>query len=175
MSLIQCRECGQKISPQEKYCPHCGANPHKLFRDSEIRLGILLLITITALAVAAKTPLVRNIFAKNKSNTMGAFPVASLQVNYSQNYKPLPDRIAVTGEVKNINSFKLPNVEVIVRWFDKYGNLICTDTGQIQAQPLYAGRISSFEVISIYQEDMLDYQIAFRSGGGGDITTINKR
>lgn len=174
MSLIQCRECGQKISTKEKYCPHCGANPHKFFRESEIRLAILLLIMIASLMVAAKLPFVRNIFAKNKSNAVGAFPVASLQVNYSQSYKPLPDRIAVTGEVKNINSVTLPNVEAIVRWFDKYGNLICTDTGQIQAQPLYAGRISSFEVISMYHEDMLDYQIAFKAVGG-DITTINKR
>jgi hypothetical protein len=145
--------------------------------ESEIRLIILLVIMVIALVVATRMPFLRNIFTGSwsRKDSVFSFPVASLQINYSQSYKPLPDRIAVTGEVKNLESITLPNVEVIVRWYDKYGNLVRTDTDRIQAQPLLAGRVSTFEVISVYQEDMIDYQLAFRTSAGGDIATVNKR
>jgi hypothetical protein len=177
MSLITCRECGHKISTKATYCPHCGASPHKISMESEIRLIILLVTLVIALVVATKMPIVRNIFAGNwsKKESVFSFPVASLQINYSQSYKPVADRIAVTGEVKNLDSITLPDVEVIVKWYDKYGNLVNTDTDRIQAQPLYAGRVSSFEVISVYQEDMIDYELSFRTLSGGDIATIKKR
>ena len=177
MALIYCRECGHKVSNKATYCPHCGASPHKISMESEIRLIILLVIMVIALVIATRMPFLRNIFIGNwsKKESMFSFPVASLQINYSQSYKPLPDRIAVSGEVKNLESITLPNVEVIVRWYDKYGNLVRTDTDRIQAQPLLSGRVSTFEVISVYQEDMIDYQLAFRTSAGGDIATITKR
>jgi hypothetical protein len=145
--------------------------------ESEIRLIILLVTMVIALVVATRVPFLRNIFTGNwsKKESVFSFPVASLQINYSQSYKPLPDRIAVTGEVKNLDSITLPDVEVIVKWYDKYGNLVSTDIDRIQAQPLYAGRVSSFEVISLYREDMIDYQLSFRTLSGGDIASISKR
>jgi hypothetical protein len=177
MSLVHCRECGHKISTQASYCPHCGASPHKISMESEIRLIILLVIMVITLVVATRIPFLRNIFTGNwsKKESVFSFPVASLQINYSQSYKPVPDRIAVTGEVKNLDSVTLPDVEVIVKWYDKYGNLVATDTDRIQAQPLYAGRVSAFEVISVFQEDMIDYQLSFRTLTGGDIATMIKR
>jgi hypothetical protein len=177
MSLIYCRECGHKISTKATYCPHCGASPHKISMESEIRLIILLVTMVIALVIATRISFLRNIFTGNwsRKESIFSFPVASLQINYSQSYKLLPDRIAVTGEVKNLDSITLPDVEVIVRWYDKYGNLVRTDNDRIQAQPLYSGRVSSFEVISVYQEDMIDYQLAFRTLSGGDIATIQKR
>lgn len=177
MSLFHCRECGHKISTQASYCPHCGASPHRISMESEIRLIILLVIMVITLVIATRIPFLRNIFTGNwsRKESVFSFPVASLQINYSQSYKPVPDRIAVTGEVKNLESITLPDVEVIVRWYDKYGNLVTTDTDRIQAQPLYPGRVSSFEVISVYQEGMIDYQLSFRTLTGGDIATMVKR
>lgn len=145
--------------------------------ESEIRLIILLIIMVTALVIANRMPSLRNLYTQNwtKKDSIFSFPVASLQINYSQSYKPLPDRIAVAGEVKNIAVNILPDVEVIVNWYDKSGILIATDTDRIQAQPLLPGRSSTFEVISIYQDGMVDYQLSFRTSAGGDIATILKK
>ncbi|MDD5258422.1 MAG: FxLYD domain-containing protein [bacterium] len=176
MPLIKCRECGHMISTQAAYCPNCGVSPNKISMESEIRLVILLVILILALLVAARMPLLRNIFIGNWSNKENLLAeVASVQINYSQSYRPVPDRIAVTGEVKNLSTVTLPDVEVTIHWLDKYGNLVGTDTARIQAQPLYAGRVSSFEVISIYQDDMIDYQLSFRTMAGGHIASKNKK
>ncbi len=176
MSLIKCRECGRKISTQATYCPHCGVSPHKISLEAEIRLVILLVLLILVIVIATRMPFLRNIFTGNWSHKESvSAAVASLKINYSQSYKPRPDRIAVTGEVKNLGSEILSDVEVIVRWIDKDRNLVTTDTDKIQAQPLYAGRVSSFEVISVYQDDMIDYQLSFRTVTGEDIVSINKK
>ncbi len=177
MTIIHCRECGHKISTKATYCPHCGASPHKISMESEIRLIILLIIMVIGMVIANRIPAIRNLYTQNwaKKDSIFSFPVASLQINYSQSYKPLPDRIAVAGEVKNIDPNVLPDVEAIVKWYDKSGILVATDTDRIQAQPLMPGRSSTFEVISVYEDGMVDYQLSFRTLAGGDIAVISKR
>lgn len=177
MTLMPCRECGHKISSKATFCPHCGASPNKISMESEIRLIILLIIMVIGMVIANRIPAVRNLYTQNwaKKDSIFSFPVASLQINYSQSYKLLPDRVAVAGEVKNIDANVLPDVEAIVKWYDKSGNLVTTDTDRIQAQPLLPGRISTFEVISVYQDGMIDYQLSFRTLSGGDIAAISKK
>lgn len=144
---------------------------------SEIRLIILLIIMASGMAIANRIPVLRNLYTQNwaKKDSIFSLPVASLQINYSQSCKLLPDRIAVAGEVKNIDANVLPDVEAIVKWYDKSGNLVTTDTDRIQAQPLFPGRSSAFEIISVYQDGMVDYQLSFRTLSGGDIATILKK
>lgn len=177
MTMMNCRECGHKISNKATYCPHCGASLHKISMESEIRLIILLIIMVIGMVIANRIPVIRNLYTQNwaKKDSIFSFPVASLQINYSQSYKPLPDRIAVAGEVKNIDANVLPDVEAIVYWYDKSGNLITTDTDRIQAQPLLPGRSSTFEIISVYEEGMVDYQLSFRTSSGGDVALTTKR
>ena len=177
MSLIHCRECGHKISSQATYCPHCGASPHKISMETEIRMIILLIILAIGLIVLTKMSVVHNILNQNwaRKESVFSFPVASLEVTYSQSYRVGSDRIAVAGQVKNIDNKILPNVEVGVRWYDKAGTLLSTDVETLDANPLYPGRQGSFEVLSVYSPDMADYVLFFRALNGGDIAIINKR
>ncbi len=177
MTIMNCRECGHKISTKASYCPHCGASPHKISMEAEIRLIILLIIMVIGIVIANRIPAIRNLYTQNwaKKDSVFSFPVASLQVNYSQSYKLLPDRIAIAGEVKNLDINILPDVEAIVKWYDKSGNLVTTDIDRIQAQPLMPGRSSTFEVISVYEAGMVDYKLSFRTLAGGDIAVTSKR
>lgn len=178
MTLIHCRECGKKISTKAVYCPHCGASPHRITIETEIRMIIMIILLTITIIVAVKTPKIHNLLFSNwaKKDNVFSFPIASLEVTYSQSYKVLYDRVAVAGQVKNIGDKILPDIEVIVRWFDKSGNLILSDTARINTNPLYPNRVGNFEVISVYNDSMADYQLAFRTlAGGGDIAIINKR
>lgn len=177
MSLVHCRECGHRISSQATYCPHCGASPHKISMETEIRMIILLIILAIALIVLTKMSVVHNILNQNwaKKESVFSFPVASLEVTYSQSYRVAPDRIAVSGQVKNIDNKILPDVEVGVRWYDKAGNILSTDVEKVDTNPLYPGRQGNFEVLSVYTPDMADYVLFFRALNGGDIAVINKR
>ncbi len=177
MSLITCKECGRKVSDHATYCPHCGASPHKISMEMEVRLIILLIVMVIGLIILTKMPRVHDLIFQNwaRKESVFSFPVASLEVTYSQSYKPLPDRIAVAGQVKNIDTKILPDVEVSVRWYDKSGLLLSTDVDQVNTNPIMPGRVGSFEVISIYNPDMADYVLSFRTASGGDIAVIQKR
>jgi hypothetical protein len=145
--------------------------------ETEIRMIILLIILAIGLIILTKMPVVHNILFQNwaRKDNVFSFPVASLEVTYSQSYRVVPDRIAVSGQVKNIDTKILPDVEVGVRWYDKTGNLIATDVDKLDANPIYPGRIGSFEILSVYSSEMADYVLFFRTATGGDIAVILKR
>lgn len=172
---LTCQECGHKISTNARYCPHCGARKHLIAVQAQLRVIILFILLTIAAVVASKTPELHNLLFSNWVKTDAFFlPEATLEILYSQNYKVYNDRIAVSGQVKNITDKTLTNVEVIVNWFDKSGIFLQSDIGLITTDPLYSNRVGSFEIISIYDERMADYQLAFRTSGG-DIAVINKK
>lgn len=83
--------------------------------------------------------------------------------------------ITVQGQVENISSDKLENVEAIVSYCDKDNNFIKYDVAVIQYNPIMPGQISPFKVIGIDNPLIVRCRMDFQFIFGGKIETIDSR
>jgi len=83
--------------------------------------------------------------------------------------------IIIQGQVENISSNELNNVEAIVRYYDKDNNFIRYDVATIQYNPIMPGQTSPFKVIGIDDPLIAKYSVYFQFTNGGLIETINSQ
>lgn len=83
--------------------------------------------------------------------------------------------VEVTGRVKNISGESLKNVEAVVEFEDRNGQLITTDSALIDYNPILPGQTSTFKVIETYNPAMKKAGISFKDLMGGSIPTYSKR
>jgi len=77
----------------------------------------------------------------------------------------------VEGEVQNISSESLVNVNAVVAFYDSKEKLITSAENIIAYSPILAGQISLFRVKTIYNPDMVNANIDFKLLNGESIPT----
>ena len=78
------------------------------------------------------------------------------------------------GQVKNISSVPLKNVQAVVTWYDGNGNMITSSSALIQYNPILPGQISPFEVMETENPAMKKAAVEFSHLMGGTIRSYSK-
>lgn len=79
------------------------------------------------------------------------------------------------GQVKNISNRKLKNVEALVTWYNKSGEMITSDSSLIEYNPIMPGQISPFQVMESYNPAMQNATIEFKFMWGEPIRTFHDK
>ena len=79
------------------------------------------------------------------------------------------------GQIKNISSLKLKNVQAVVTWYDKNDNMITLSSALIEYNPILPGQSSPFKVMKTYNPAMEKAGVEFSHLMGGTITTYRKK
>lgn len=79
------------------------------------------------------------------------------------------------GQVKNISKGKMENVEALVTWYDKNGDMITSNSALIEYNPILPGQTSPFKVIQSHNPAMKRATIEFKFIFGNAIPTFHKK
>ena len=82
--------------------------------------------------------------------------------------------VEAEGRVMNVSGRPLKNVEVIVIFFAESGEMVTSSTALISYNPILAGQMSTFKVITQHNPAMKDATVEFKDLLGGSILTRNK-
>jgi hypothetical protein len=82
------------------------------------------------------------------------------------------DYIIVEGQIKNISTEKLENVEALVEFFDENDNFIKSDSALIEYDILLPDQTSPFKVMTITNPEIKIYRVSFKYFSGGKIYHI---
>lgn len=165
MAMTKCKECGTDISTKAEACPKCGAKRKKTSPIGCL-LGIIVLIIIIAGSISAPNS------ATNSSGT--ASSSASQQsetklilLNWSWHEEH--GYAIVEGEVKNISSENLRNVQAVATFYTADGKFITSDDALIEYNPIIPGQTSPFKTMATYNPAMDSAKITFKELMGGTI------
>jgi len=78
------------------------------------------------------------------------------------------------GQVKNISNMKLENVQAVVTWYDKNGNMVASGSALIKYNPIFSGQTSPFRVIKTYNPAMKKAGLEFSKLMGGTLRVYQK-
>lgn len=81
----------------------------------------------------------------------------------------------VEGQVKNISTVSLSNIEAVVTWYTKNGQFIISDSALVKFNPILPGQVSPFETITTGNPRMAKYAVEFQNFGGGRINAVDRR
>jgi len=173
MALIKCKECGKEVSNKATKCPNCGAPIVK----KGIGCGGLLLIIILSLitigmisSLSTQQPATK----MSPSTRIAPQPTDQLELLSSKGYEEYGYMI-VEGQVKNITSYNLKNVEAVAAWYDDKENFITSDSTLAEYNPIVPGQASPFKVMSTHNPVMKKYTISFKYLMGGTINCKDSR
>ncbi|MBE9582555.1 MAG: zinc ribbon domain-containing protein [Proteobacteria bacterium] len=79
------------------------------------------------------------------------------------------------GQVKNISSLKLENVQAVVTWYDRNDNMITSSSALIEYNPILPGQSSPFKVMKTYNPAMQKAGVEFSHLMGGTIRTYREK
>ena len=79
------------------------------------------------------------------------------------------------GLVKNISNAKLDNVQAVVTWYDKNGNMITSSSTLIEYNPILPGQTSPFKVMKTYNPAMKKAGVEFSKLMGGKLRVYRKK
>ena len=79
------------------------------------------------------------------------------------------------GQVKNISNTKLDDVQAVVTWYDKNGNMITSSSALIEYNPILPGQVSPFKVIKTYNPAMEKAGVEFSKLMGGTLKVYRKK
>jgi len=79
------------------------------------------------------------------------------------------------GRVKNISNASIKGIQVVVSHLDKDGKFITSDSHFIEYNPILAGQISPFKVMTRYNPAMKKATLDFKKFGGGSIGWTRKK
>ena len=89
----------------------------------------------------------------------------------SWNWESEFEYVTAQGEVRNISSKKLENVQVLVTWFDGQNRMITSNSSLIDYNPIMPGQVSHFKVIEFDDPLMESATIEFKNMSGNVIKT----
>jgi len=81
----------------------------------------------------------------------------------------------VKGQIKNISSKRLENVEAVASFYDKNHNFITSGSALIEYNPILPGQTSPFEAMETANPEMYSATVEFKFLSGGSISTYKKR
>ena len=94
-----------------------------------------------------------------------------LNTSWSENY----GYATYEGQVKNISSLKLENIQAVVTWYDGNGNMITSSSAMIEYNPILPGQASPFKVMKTYNPAMQKAGVEFSHLMGGTIRTYSEK
>jgi len=83
--------------------------------------------------------------------------------------------LTVSGQVKNISSESLQNVQALIEYYDSDGLFIKSGEALIEYNPVLSEQTSPFEVITTDNPAIARYQVSFKFLLGNTITTEDLR
>jgi hypothetical protein len=83
--------------------------------------------------------------------------------------------VAVRGQVRNISAQHLERTLVTVTWRDDKGQFVKSGVALIDEDPILAGEISSFEVVSTWTRRMATYDVRFTTLRGEYLASRDDR
>jgi RNA polymerase subunit RPABC4/transcription elongation factor Spt4 len=108
---------------------------------------------------------------KQKREYKASCQLEVLSSNWSTDY----GYATYEGQVKNISSLKLKNVQAIVTWYDRNGNMITSSSALIEYNPILPGQRSPFKVMKTHNPAMAKAGVEFSHLMGGTIRTYHKK
>jgi hypothetical protein len=160
-AAIVCRHCGRDLLPNAPNAqiprPKRKANP--VTWATLMILGLLLLGWCVVRVPAPTSP--GSATARTEASPHLALLSSSASSAYGYH--------KVAGEVRNVSTESLRNVEAVVTWRDGSGRFITSDTALIEYNPLLAGQTSPFEVATRSNPEMQSYTVEFKLLMGGTL------
>jgi hypothetical protein len=89
----------------------------------------------------------------------------------SQNFNVEDDWCTVTGEVKNIGSEKIANVEALTTFYDGNHKVVKTAEAVIAYNPILVGQTSPWKVLTTNNPEIKSERTTFKKLLGGEIET----
>ena len=168
MKLIECKDCGKKISKRAKVCPNCGASRPQTSGCA----WIILFLIFSFLAVLILTTLLDtdNIDTNdapnwNQNETAAVLDRENVGLTKPESELPIPvlvvtdlewqkdDRLQSIkwwGRVKNVSREPVKSVEVFIEFFDSSGDFVSTSSTWLSFNPLLPNQTSPFEMYGNY-------------------------
>lgn len=81
----------------------------------------------------------------------------------------------VRGQVRNISSQRLDNVQAVVSLYDSNGTFIKSEAWLIEFNPILPGQVSPFNVIFVDDPKRASYSASFKVYGGSKILVKDSR
>lgn len=193
-----CSKCGQKLAEQEKFCPGCGQAvnladapigalpPIKEKPKSPAISGCLSTIIIIAVIYFIGTCNKQEPTHTDSDNTptfstQPSAPAPSAPASTepklkkgSENFRFEDGYCIVDGEVTNISSDKISDVEAVTTFYDKAGNVVKTTDALIKYNPITAGQTSPYETMDTENPVIKTEKTTFASIGGEAIPFKDK-
>ena len=188
MALTKCPDCGSDVSDLAPVCPKCGrpltvqaaqkspAPPPAKKKTSPLAWGCLIVLVIFGgLWILGKmmTPTVSSpgsYSSDRSSHTEGP----SLEL-VSSNWHTESGYAIFEGQVKNISTAPLENVDAVVTFYDSAGGFITSSDALIDFNPILPGQTSPFKVMKTENPAMHKAGVAFKHLMGGSIEHRNAK
>ena len=107
---------------------------------------------------------------KQKKEYRASCQLEVVSSNWSENY----GYATYEGQVKNISNSKMDNVQAVVTWYDRNGNMITSSSALIEYNPILPGQISPFKVMKTYNPAMYKAGVEFSKLMGGTLRVYRK-
>ena len=82
--------------------------------------------------------------------------------------------LGCNGEVKNLTSSVMSDLQVDIAWLDSNGEVIARSQPQLIDALILPGKAVRWEALSDYGEDRHDYRIEFYDSSGAKLETVDQ-
>jgi hypothetical protein len=172
MALIKCKECNKEISKKADKCPHCGA-PVGPKQYSIFSLVFVIIIIWVLWKIFSPTPSINSALKPTASTASPPLKLLASTCNHDNGF------IQLEGEVQNISSKKLDNVEAVGLFRAKDGTLVKSVDMLVEYNPIMPNQTSPFHVITTTNPMIKTCNISFKSLTTGEeiayIDTLKKK
>jgi hypothetical protein len=173
-----CTNCGAVLAPGGAFCASCGTATGSVSAAAALpvakkltnRNGCITAIVVVVLLILGIAYLGNSGSNPGVSTSSGPqLGLLSFSCSTSFGYD------TCTGEVKNLTSSSLKNVEAIATWRDSAGSVQRTDDALIDLNPILAGQTSTFKTIGTTNPSLKSASVQFKDLLGGSIATRDDR
>lgn len=196
MPLMKCPDCGKEMSTAAPACPNCGrpnvaasqpappkpsaATVHGKGEGCFLRtmnigcvivVGFIVLIIVLIEIGSSGSTVSPSSTSSAPSSPNSSEPKLEL-VRYT--WSKGDDYAIVKGQVKNISSQSIRNVEAVATFYDKSGGFVTSDDALIDYNPILAGQTSPFSVMARVNPEMRTATVEFKELMGGTIPHISR-
>lgn len=187
MALVKCPDCGKDISDAAPACPNCGrpqavqvspqpAAPEASKKKTRFLPLVLLLVLLAFCLIWAIATQFRSTGmtpeearARARAEYTAPVPAGPKLELVKSNWYTEYDYAIFEGQVKNISSLPLENVEAVVSFYDANNAFITSSDALIDFNPILPGQVSPFKVMKTLNPAMKKAGVQFKDLMGGTI------